>query len=202
MNLGKKLLATIFSLIVYSAFNLPWTHFLNVWQVVIIGCVFALVLKKLNNEATLPETQLMKNNRWVKKNLPLQLNRVSTSKTRIPLSPSIVEKAHNDRLKEIQIRDLTLEIVVYFVYIFFALLIAYGHRSPGAYEMGSSIKSMIVTNKFDQVLLLFHYHLLAITFLQCLYIGIFNSMYILAQKTYNFTHQKCLFMHSAIFTDP
>ena len=128
------------------------TYFLNVLQVLIIGCIFALILKKLNNEATLPETQLMKNNRWVKKNLPLQLNRKRTSKTRIPLSPSIVEKAHNDRLKEIQIRNLTLEIVLYFVYIFFGLLIAYGHRSPGAYEMGSSIKSMIITKKFDQVL--------------------------------------------------
>ena len=160
MDLSKNFPAAIFSVIVYSAFLLLSTYFFNVWQVVVVGCIFALILKKLNNEATLPETELMKNNRWVKKNLPLQLNRGRTSKTRIPLSPSIVEKAHNDRLKEIQIRDLTLEIVVYFVYIFFALLIAYGHRSPGAYEMGSSIKSMIVTNKFDQVLLQFHHHLL------------------------------------------
>ena len=117
----------------------------------------------------------MKNNRWVKKNLPLQLNRVKTSKTRIPLSPSIVEKAHIDRLKEIQIRDLTLEIVLYFIYLFFALLIAYGHRSPGAYEMGSSIQSMIITKKFDQVLLLFVIvfrqgnQILAISLHRCIY---------------------------------
>ena len=135
-----------------SVCNSLWNYFLTVLQVLLTGCVFALILKKLNNEATLPETELMKNNRWVKKNLPLQLNRKRTSKTRIPLSPSIVEKAHNDRLKEIQIRDLTFEIILYFVYIFFALLIAYGHRSAGGYDMGSSIKSMIVTKKFDQVL--------------------------------------------------
>ena len=97
----------------------------------------------------------MKDNQWVKKYLPLQENRKAMSKTRIPLSASFVEKAHNDRLKEMKIKNLTLEIVVYFVYVFFALLIAYGHRSPGAYEMGSSINSMIITNKFDQVLLFF-----------------------------------------------
>eukprot|EP00112_Aurelia_sp_Birch-Aquarium-sp1_P002284 Seg1249.12 transcript_id=Seg1249.12/GoldUCD/mRNA.D3Y31 product="Polycystic kidney disease protein 1-like 2" protein_id=Seg1249.12/GoldUCD/D3Y31 len=130
-------------------------------KVIIIGCVFALILKKLSSDATLPETELMKRKKWVKKYLPLQNDRTATSKTRIPLSPSLVEKAHNERLQEIKIQNLTLEIIVYFVYIFFALLIAYGHRSSGAYEMGSSIKSMIVTKKFDQVLLLFYYRLSA-----------------------------------------
>ena len=120
-----------------------------------------MILKKLNNEDVLPETELMKNNQWVKKHLPLQDNQMARSKTRIPLSASFVEKAHNERLNELKIKNLTLEIIVYFVYIFFALLIAYGHRSPGAYEMGASINSMMITNKFDKVLLFFNYRLSA-----------------------------------------
>lgn len=80
---------------------------------------------------------------------------MTASNTRIHLTPSNVQKAHYDMLQETKLTDLTLEVITYFFYMFLALLIAYGHRSPDAYRMGSNIKSMVITDKFDQVLLHF-----------------------------------------------
>ena len=116
-----------------------------------IGCVFAFILRKLSEDEKLPETELVKNTEWVKNHLPLQDKRATGSRIRVPLTESYVHRAHMNRLKQMQMTDVTLEIIVYFFYIFLALLIAYGHRSPNAYGMGINIKQMFVNDKFDAV---------------------------------------------------
>lgn len=118
---------------------------------VFIGCIFAFILRKLSVDEKLPEVEMAKNENWIKSNLPVQDKKATGSKVMIPLTQSYVQKVHHNRLKEIRMTNLSVEIVVYFFYIFLALLIAYGHRSPNAYIMGANINNMMVKNKFDKV---------------------------------------------------
>eukprot|EP00794_Sanderia_malayensis_P003794 gene3794-4317_t len=120
-------------------------------KVLVIGCVFALIIKKLTEDDKLPEIQLAKDDEWINNNLPLQDKNATSSRINIPLSSSYVEKAHNERLKQIRITDVLLETVIYFLYIFLALLIAYGHRAPYAYNMTDNLQQMIITDNFDMV---------------------------------------------------
>lgn len=95
--------------------------------------------------------ELAKDENWIKSNLPLQEKRVIEAETTIPLSQSYVRKAHRQRLKEIRIINLSLDVVLSLFSALFAMLIAYGHRSPNAYYLGAAIKNMMITNKFDKV---------------------------------------------------
>ena len=67
------------------------------------------------------------------------------------LTDSYVRKAEEEKLKQATLSEITVEIAVYFFYIFLALLIAYGHRSPNAFIMGNNIQSLFISKKFDQV---------------------------------------------------
>ncbi len=119
----------------------------------VIGCVFGLIIKKIAEQNVLPEVFLAKDKEWVKTHLPLQERRCTSSNIHIPLTQSYVEKAHAERLKQMKMTDLSLEIVAYLFYIFLVLLIAYGHRAPDAFAMTNNLNTMIITNKFEKVML-------------------------------------------------
>ena len=99
------------------------------------------------------EAELAKDNDWIQANLPLRQKPTSQSKAniKIPLTESFVENAHKNRLEEMRMISLTVEICVYFMYMLLILLIAYGHRSPDAYLLGKNVNDMMIHKQFDQV---------------------------------------------------
>ena len=117
---------------------------------VIIGVIFALIIRKVTENFTLPETELAKDDDWVREHLPLQ-DKETQAKIRLPVTQSFVKNIRSLRLNELRMTGFTVEIIVYFFYILLALLMAYGHRAPNAYDMTNSLNKMIITNKFDKV---------------------------------------------------
>ena len=101
----------------------------------------------------IPEVELAKDDGWVQANLPLRQKLTSKSRAniKIPLTESLVQNAHKNRLEEMRMISLTVEICAYFMYVLLILLIAYGHRSPDAYLLGKNLNDMMVYKKFDQV---------------------------------------------------
>ena len=122
-------------------------------QVIVIGCIFAFILKKLSADGKILEVELAKNINWIQANLPLRRKPTAQSKAnmKIRLTESFVEIAHKNRLEEMRMISLTVEICAYFMYMFLILLIAYGHRSPDAYLLGKNVNDMMIHKQFDQV---------------------------------------------------
>ena len=117
---------------------------------ILIAALFALALKRFAEvDETLPETNLAKDNEWVQRNLPSQAKESSPNYK--PLSKELVKNAREKRLLELKMGDVTLEIIVYVMYILFALLIAYGHQHPDAYKATSNMETIFVKGKFDKV---------------------------------------------------
>ena len=120
-------------------------------QVVLLGCIIAFIFKTLWVDDKLPEVELAKSDEWIKSHLPVQDKSTTATKSMIPLSESYVRMMHLNRLEEMRLTNIAVEVVVYLFYIFLVLLIAYGHRSPNAYFMTKDIKDLMISRRFEEV---------------------------------------------------
>ena len=118
---------------------------------VLIAAFFAYALKKFAVvDEPLPEVELAKNDEWALHNLPDQTVNSNNMKYQ-PMTAELLKNAREKKMLQLEMADVTLEIIIYLIYILIALLIAYGHRHPDAYKITSNIEAIFVRGKFDNV---------------------------------------------------
>uniref|UniRef100_A0A7M5V0L4 Polycystic kidney disease protein 1-like 2 n=3 Tax=Clytia hemisphaerica TaxID=252671 RepID=A0A7M5V0L4_9CNID len=126
-------------------------------KVLLLASVLTLIFRRLNDELILTEIHNYRNidfgndrNSFHKLSLSAETAGAQPKRPKPP-SKEYIEEMRTQRLYEQKMINIVIEIFTYTFYILLCLLITYGHRDPGAFQMTTNIEHIFYTGKFEKV---------------------------------------------------